>query len=233
MRPTPFFLITALAFVGLLNLQATPEKYVSGVPTLEAFLKSAQYPPNHEVVGMTGFYGQDQPKQWLILTKAKDADFWFEFVLVDKKVQKRRSIRRLPNQAVPTIGIDLKRLKYDSDLAFEIAELKAQAESVGYDSVHYQLRSREQDSEPVWVVNMLDPAGKSIGIHYISAETGVMLRSVWHRVNRDALTKVEKGPDGKPESLLYGGKVTEISISGNAGRQVRSVKRVVRPVVAQ
>lgn len=228
MRTLVTIISSIFIFSGVSN--ATPEQYEPGVPTLKAFLDSPQYHTSKQtVVGMTGFYGQDQPRQWLILTRAENSEELSEFVMMEKNVIRKRKMKKLPNQALPTIEIEVDRLKVDSDIAFEIAELRAKKDSVMYDSVHYQLRCREQDNEPVWVVNMLDPAGKSIGIHYISAETGVLLRSVWHRANQESLTSAKKGPDGKPESLLYGGSVKEITVSGKAGTR----KTVIRKVVAE
>lgn len=206
---------------------ATPPEYASGKPSLDILLNSG-IPENQQIVGMTGFYGQDQPRQWLILAKHEDSGEMTEYVVADKKVVGKRKLRHLPNQVVPSITIDRDRLKIDSNIAFDIAEFQARQESVTYDSVHYQLRCRDQKSEPVWVVNMLDPVGKSIGIHYVSAESGVLLRSVWHRPNRELLSKAEKDSDGAPVSLLYGAKVTEITVSGNAGSLPRKVKRSVQ-----
>jgi hypothetical protein len=119
-------------------------------------------------------------------------------------------------------------LKLDSDVAFTIAEELASSARISYDSVHYQLRCRDLGNEPVWVVNMLDPVGRSIGIHYISAETGKILRSVWNKTHPSSMSR-SKGPDGKPESLLYGATVREITLSGNLGRQKREINRVIPP----
>lgn len=212
-------------------LFATPQEYKSGIPSLDALLK-AGLPEGQEVVGMTGFYGQDQPKQWLILAKNQSDGALTEYVVAGEKVAGKRKLHRLPNQAVPSIVVDRERLKVDSKIAFEIAEFQARQERVAYDSVHYQLRCREEMDEPVWAVNLLDPVGKSIGIHYISAESGVLLRSVWHRSSREALTKTTVDRDGEPVSLLYGAKVTELTVSGKANAPKR-LKRTVEPVAAK
>lgn len=215
--------------IWLAQSSATPERYASGIPSLDAFLGSNLTESGRQVLGMTGFYGQSQPQQWLILTGSKDQPGIFqEFVISDMKIKGSRRIRQLPMQDLPTIPVARDRLKYDSTVAFEIAEELALKARVGYDSVHYQLRCRDQNEEPVWMVNMLDPAGRSLGIHYISAETGLLLRSVWHKTNRMSLSE-SKGPDGNPVSLLYGGNVREITVSGKAGRRKRNLTRVIAP----
>ena len=209
---------------------ATPEKYASGIPALDTFLHSKEYTENQVVVGMTGFYGQDQPRQWLILVRDIDtADLLQEFVVSEGKVQTKRKIKKLPNQDLPSLPIPRHKLRVDSDVIFTVAEELATAEQIGYDSVHYQLRCREENLEPVWMVNLLDPNRKSVGIHYISALTGQILRSVWHRSSPGAISELDKGPDGKPVSLLYGGRVTEINVSGKTGRRLRTIERVISP----
>lgn len=213
--------------------RATPEKYASGIPSLDAFLKSKHSAPGAVVVGMTGFYGQDQPQQWLILTKDRTSDEMMEeWVIADGKIQGKREIRRLPMQDLPTLSIDRSRLKVDSDEAFVIAERLADRALMGYDSVHYQLRTRDLGNEPVWVVNMLDPAGRSVGIHYISAESGNILRSIWHRPVPASISK-SQGSGAKPESLLYGANVRELTLSGNLGRRTRQVTRIIEPKAAE
>lgn len=212
------------------QIQASPERYASGIPSLDAFLTFNQTSNSQEVVGMTGFYGQEQPKQWLILTRDKDSpDSMTEFVVSGKTVQAKRQVRRLPNQDLPGIALNRSRLKVDSNVAFKIVESLAKDRKVGYDSVHYQLRCRDLNTEPVWMINLLDLAGKSIGIHYISAESSAILRSVWHQSSLQSLTRVSDGKNVKPVSLLYGGTVKELTLSGNAGRQKRTIKRVIEP----
>lgn len=213
-------LLTALS-------NATPERYASGIPSLDAFLKVK--PANQIVVGITGFYGQDQPQQWLVLAKDPNSeDYLHEYVISDGEIKGSRKMRNLPFQDIPDVPINRGRLRVDSDLAFELAEELALDAKMAYDSVHYQLRCRDQNHEPVWMVNMLDPAGRSVGIHYISAETGIILRSVWHRSDRQSMSS-SRGTDGKPVNLLYGASVREITVSGKAAPKKREVIRVITP----
>ncbi len=224
-----FIAIISWFLVGILS-NATPEKYATGIPSLDAFLKSSQATSGREVLGMTGFYGQDQPQQWLILTRSSNADELLqEFVISDSELKGSRKIKTIPHQDIPTIAINRARLKVDSDTAFLIAEDLALTAKVGYDSVHYHLRCRDLNEEPIWVVNMLDPAGRSVGVHYISAESGKILRTAWFKTNSNPLT-IEKTHDSKPVRMLYGGEVKEITVSGKATVKRREISRVVSPV---
>jgi hypothetical protein len=226
------FLIAIISWflLGILS-NATPEKYASGIPSLDAFLKSSHSTAGREVLGMTGFYGQDQPQQWLILTRSANAgELLQEFVICDSQVKGSRKIKTIPHQDIPTIPINQARLKVDSDTAFVIAEDLATTAKIGYDSVHYHLRCRDLDKEPVWVVNMLDPSGRSVGVHYISAESGKILRSAWFKPSSNSIT-TDQDQENKPTSLLYGGEVKEITVSGKATVKKREISRVVSPLV--
>ena len=230
MRNFLLAIICLAVVVGSAN--GTPEKYQSGIPALDVFLKAKNVSHDQIVVGITGFYGQTQPRQWLILTKEKNSpDQMHEFVITDGVVEGRRRMRKLPNQDIPTIPIERNRLKIDSDRVFDVAESLANIQKVGYDSVHYQLRCRDANNEPVWVVNLLDPIGRSIGVHYVSAESGELLRSVWHKLK--ATNSMTKSADGKTENLLYGAKVKEVSVSGNVSPRIRPINRVISPAAVK
>ncbi len=231
MRILPLLILRsslALILAGFATISsATPNQHDTGHLALQAFLEANVVSSGERIVGMTGFYGQTQPSQWLILTTdAKTGEPRNEYAVEGGKVAGLRKVRKLPQQELPNVVIQVDRLKIDSDKAFDIAEGLAQKASVGYDSVHYQLRCREYNKEPVWTINMLDPSGKSIGIHYISAESGDVLRSSWHR-RYESFTSTEK--QSRPVSLLYGAKVTELVVSGKADQSKRKVTTIIQP----
>lgn len=201
---------------------ATPPKHETGMVALDEFVRTAPLESSDRIVGMTGFYGQDQPRQWLILVRSGESqEKLFEYVMTEGQLQGRRELRALPQQDLPTVPIPLARLKVDSDAAFFTAERLAESRGTSYDSVHYQLRSREGSSEPVWMVNLLDPIGKQIGIHYISAESGDILRSTWK-----VPANISQATGKKSARFLYGGVVEELTVSGKADRKQRSIREI-------
>ena len=203
----------------------TPEKYTSGIPALDIFLKS--YSGKGVVVGMTGFYGQDQPRQWLILVKDPENETAMsEYVISDGRITAQRKVRVLPGHDFPSIEIPRSKLKVDSSLIFTATEELASAKGVGYDSVHYQLRCRDENHEPVWMVNLLDPARNSVGIQYISAVTGKILRSVWHPANPTSMSRSSTGVPQTKEKFLYG---RTASLEETATPKRRVLKQVIVP----
>lgn len=201
---------------------ATPPKHESGMVALDEFVRTGPLESGDRIVGMTGFYGQDQPRQWLILVRTGESqNKLFEYVMTEGRLQGRRELRALPQQDLPTVPIPLDRLKVDSDAAFFTTERLAESRGTSYDSVHYQLRSREGSSEPVWMVNLLDPIGKQIGIHYISAESGDVLRSTWN-----VPASLSQTTGKKSARFLYGGGVEEVTVSGKAERKQRPIREI-------
>ncbi len=214
------FPVIFTSFLAFASASATPERYRSGIPVLDTFLASPAFPADGAVVGMTGFYGQDQPREWLILVR--DGEVLIEYALADGEVIGKRVLRPLPGQDLPVIAVERDRLKVDSDAVFLLVEDLARIEGVGYDSVHYQLRCRDQGNEPVWMVNLLDPSRKSVGIHYVSALSGRVLRSVWHDTGETSMTRSRPG-------YLYGGG-GEDEMPPRRGRRI--LQRIIEPVSA-
>ena len=212
---------------------STPEKYSAGIAALDVFLKSKQLATGkQDVVGMTGFYGQDQPRQWLILVKDRDArGDLFEFVVSEGAITGKRRVPNLPGQDLPELPLDRSKMKVDSDIIFQMTEDLAKNQQIGYDSVHYQLRCRRENLEPVWMVNQLDIARRTVGLHYISALTGQVIRSVWPKPVSNSLSAADPQTDGKPVTLLYGASVKEVNVSSQAPPQrgPRPIQRVISP----
>jgi len=149
---------------------------------LDAFLAAADFGREEVVLGMVGFYGEPAPPQWLILTAEEPkAGVLRESVFARGKVRAERRFRRLPGQELPTIPLRREELRIDSGEAFRIVEEVARSEKVAFDSVHYQLRCREAESEPVWMLNLISPAQVSLGVVYLSARSGEVLRVSWVR----------------------------------------------------
>ena len=161
---------------------AKPRSQMSAINTLWAFGRERGTHELSRVVGVVGFFGQDQPRQWRLLAHdAQQRGVMHEYILENGRVVAERRFARDPKQDMPSIVIPVGQLKVDSTQAFLLAEAQATAASIGFDSAHYQLRCRDLRNEPVWVLNLSDAARKTVGVVYISALNGDIIRKVWSR----------------------------------------------------
>ena len=190
--------------IGLLALstsafQAVASDYDAAAAGIDviAFLPGAGAPGSNEpVLGMVGFYGQPQPPQWLILTSVlSKPGVLRESVVSGGKVVAERQFRRLPGQDLPDIPISKRDLRFSSQAAFKVGEAEAKRRKVSFDSVHFQLRCRDQQSEPVWMLSLINRAQVSVGAIYISAKSGKILRTTWPEPE-----KFSSVPGGAPVS---------------------------------
>lgn len=78
----------------------------------------------------------------------------------------------------------------DSVAAFTIAEGEARKARVAFDSCDYLLRVREYSAEPIWRLELLDPAQRLVGKIYLSASNGEVLRTVWMYYNGNAQPQI-------------------------------------------
>ena len=155
-----------------------------GFEVLSLFSVSETPGSREPLLGIAGFYGQPQPRQWLILTSIKDkSGLLRESVASGGKVVSERQFRRLLGQELPHIPIARKSLKISSLEAFEVGKAEAKRRQVSFESVHFQLRCDDQPSEPIWILSFIDRAQISVGSVYLSAVSGNIIKTVW----RDAV----------------------------------------------
>ena len=166
----------------------------SGKSAIHAFCQNNPAGESDVVLGLVGFYGQPDPPQWLVLTAVDlKKGLYRESVLRDKEIVAVREFRKVRGQDIPEIPIDPDTLKVTSEEAFNKAHNLALQRRVSFESVHFQLRCRDLEKEPVWMLNLLNTSHVSIGVVYISAKSGEVLRENWH------LPPVEQG---SPEEIL-------------------------------
>lgn len=152
----------------------------SGLKALDAFNQVAPLDSGEKILGMVGFYGEPEPVQWLILSATPEQPGVLrESVFARGKVLAERKFTPLPAQDLPHLPILRSTLKVDSGEAFRIAEDLALRQKRSFDSVHFQLRVRDLESEPVWMLNLINSSQVSIGVVYLSASTGKILRESW------------------------------------------------------
>jgi hypothetical protein len=161
---------------------APPEKAVgeSALGALDAFLVASPLEPGAEVLGMVGFFGQPEPVQWLILTShPATPGVLRESIFARGRLLGERKFSPLPGQDLPHLAIDRAALKIDSAAAFRIVDELAHRQKRSFDSAHFQLRVRDLGAEPVWMLNLLNSAQVSVGVVYLSASSGEILRETW------------------------------------------------------
>ena len=180
---------------------------MSGLNTLWAFGKERGGPEQARAVGLVGFFGQDQPSQWLVLVSdARVPSTYREYVVRQGRTVNMRTFQRQSGQDMPSIPLPLNRLKIDSQQAFRICEATAIKAGIGFDSLHYQLRCRDLRNEPVWVVNLLDRSRATTGVIYLSAVDGNVLRTVWNQPGNSGqysqAPRVPNAPQSQEKGLL-------------------------------
>lgn len=159
-----------------------PRSQMTAISTLWAFGRERGTHELARIVGVVGFFGQDQPSQWRLLAHdTRQQGVMHEYILENGRVVAERRFAREPDQDMPSIVIPVSQLKVDSKQAFALAEAQATAANIGFDSAHYQLRCRDLRNEPVWVLNLSDTARKTVGVVYVSALNGDIIRKVWSR----------------------------------------------------
>lgn len=152
----------------------------SALAAMDLFLASPSDGRKEAVYGVVGFFGQPSPPQWLILTDAgNNARSLRESVVTSAGVVAERKFRRQPKQDLPDIPMSRAALKIDSGAAFRVAETEARRQKMAFESAHYQLRCRETGQEPIWMLNLLNANHASIGVVYVSAVTGKVMRTFW------------------------------------------------------
>lgn len=161
---------------------APPEKAVgeSALGALDAFLVASPLEPGAKVLGMVGFFGQPEPVQWLILISPPAAPGVLrESIFARGRVLGERKFTPLPGQDLPHLPIERSALKIDSAAAFRVVEELAHRQKRAFDSAHFQLRVRDLGAEPVWMLNLLNRAQAPVGVVYLSATSGEILRETW------------------------------------------------------
>ncbi|MDF1656470.1 MAG: hypothetical protein P1U58_02590 [Verrucomicrobiales bacterium] len=184
LRQISYRLIAAL-LISFCTVSVAEEAGES-LSSLKKFANSTHLKPSEDILGMVGFYGNPDPPQWLILTNvAEKTGVLRESVFAKGKVVAERKFKVLPHQDLPRLPIPLKNLKVGSEDAFVVAEAAAVEKKTAFDSVHYQLRCREAGHEPVWMLSLINSSQVVVGVVYISANSGEVLRESWPTVKTE------------------------------------------------
>lgn len=179
-------IVTALALVlaGRGGRVDAVEPGSEGIAALRHFLTLAPLAEGEAVLGLVGFHGRPTPERWLILTGLPgegpgEGKALRESVYHQGRVAGGRSISPRSGEDWPTLAIDLGLLRITSERAYEIALARAAEQGGRFETVHYQLRVRGSDREPVWVLNLIGRSQLRTGTLYLSARDGRILRESW------------------------------------------------------
>lgn len=150
------------------------------VSVLRAFGEAGSLAPNEEILGMTGFNASPRPEEWLILVGTPgDGASFREIVVSGGAARAERRISPLPGQEFPRLRIEAATLRVTSDEAFRLAAARARTRGAAFLDAHLQLRVRDEGAEPVWMLKLLDRFRREVGLVYLSARSGAILREVW------------------------------------------------------
>ncbi|MDA7922422.1 hypothetical protein N9B73_11750 [Verrucomicrobiales bacterium] len=184
-----FLILTVAGLIGFafpLMGVADPASFdadKTGLRALDQFKKVAALAPGEEVMGIAGFYGEPQPRQWLILSAdPATPGILRESVFADGKVTGERTFQIVLDQELPDLPLDREVVLIDSDEAFQTVEKEARSEARLFQFAHFQLRNRDKNSEPIWMISLINKAQVPLGILYVSAVSGEIVRRAWIKV---------------------------------------------------
>lgn len=163
----------------------------SAFDNLEAFGAGRGKSQLKRTVAITGSMGQDQPAQWLLLTKDVNvSNLMHEYVMKKGKVTAERHFSSTPEQRMPSKAMPLDQLNIDSKAAFQTANRTAAKSQIGFDSINYLLRIQPNGSTPVWTLTLLDQQKNTVGIIFISASSGKLLSKKWYHPGTAEYTQI-------------------------------------------
>lgn len=155
--------------------------------------------PGEAVFGLAGYDGEPVSGRWFVLIgRPGSNEGWREVSVTDGKAGASRVFQALPEEDPPHLPIDPATLRRAASDARVIAGARGAAAGIRWTDVHFHLRVRDEDSEPVWLVTFINRARVMVGHVYLSARTGEILRESWPRTE-----------DGSPSGrLIDPGKVS-------------------------
>lgn len=152
----------------------------SGLAALDGFLLANVPPAKGDVLGITGFFGKSSPGHWLILCRMEESGgTLLESAWKDGVILHQRTLPVLPGQDVPDLPVLRESLRIDSGAIFLAATKLASERQIAFEYVRYQLRVRDAEREPVWMVSLLSHSQVQVGLLYFSATSGALLRESW------------------------------------------------------
>ena len=146
----------------------------------EAMFKGVELAQGELILGLAGYDGAPLPERWLVLVgKPGPGGALREVPFAGGKVGVGRAIESSAGQDLPRLPIDPASLKVSAAEAHTIAAARRAGSGVRWATVHYHLRVRDEGAEPVWLLTFVNRAQVKVGLVYLSARTGEILRESW------------------------------------------------------
>ena len=136
----------------------------------------------NNLISIEGRHGTPHPAAWEFQVVDPAAPNGVQVVLAKVAKATRRNTDEVGYPySIPGGFFTWNALKVDNLVAFKAADNEARQALIGFDSVHYLLRTRDGSAEPVWILTLLDSASRPVGRLEVSATTGKVERKVWLR----------------------------------------------------
>ncbi len=157
-------LLFSLLLLASVTHAASPSTAKTAVRALS---KAAGTAEAGRLVYVFGPHGQDQPKEWLLVTRDRLGVFK-EHKISGKSYQGARSVPGFPVGA----GVDGKRWKVDSTGAFSAADKTAKVAKRGFEYANLEMRCAVGGTQPEWLVTLVNAQEQRVAQLRISGQTG-------------------------------------------------------------
>ena len=180
-----------LGFLLSLTLLAAPAgKAATAWQALDTLKAERGAGALRSVTQVRGHRGQDQPKEWEVVTRLADG----ERVYV---LEGGRIVADTIYSSAAGVTVDVRRLRVDSAEVFTISNRKATDAKVGFNAIDYELRAAAHGNAPLWVVHLRDSEGKDVGRLEISGEDGKLVKEEWFAARKSEREPI--GPEPSPD----------------------------------
>jgi hypothetical protein len=186
--------IRALVAAAVL-LGAVEGSSVSSAQEVDALFKGVILEKGEVILGLAGYDGAPLPGRWNILVgKPGTAGAFREVMFTEGKAGASRAVESRPGQDLPHLPIDAASLHVSATEAHTIAAARAAGSGIRWATVHYHLRVRDEGAEPVWLLTFVNRAQVKVGLVYLSARTGEVLRESWPQADPGKSTDAVPDP---------------------------------------
>jgi len=153
---------------------------VTSAQEWESIFKGVELRQGEAVLGLAGYDGAPLPERWYVLIGTPGTTGALrEVPVADGKAGTGRVIESRPGQDLPHLPIDPATLRCSAAEAHRIASARGEGSGARWAGVHYHLRVRDEGAEPVWLLTFVNRAQVKVGLVYLSARTGEVLRESW------------------------------------------------------
>jgi hypothetical protein len=178
LRPISMKTVLALTFFVITSMTVSGRDSAKGaIRSLDRLVSGN---PSTRVVRILGWNGQDQPEKWNILVRDPQAPGRFhEFTIEGRRMLARRVYQNDRAGTLPTATVPLASVVLDSSDAFLVADREGKRAQIGFDTIHYELRTEIGGQGPVWYLELRDQEYRVVGRLEIRASDGNLLRKQW------------------------------------------------------